>query len=88
MPVAVKVIGLPVNPVAVALSVFTPVAVPSIQLPTAAIPLLPVLGVAPVTLPPPDATANVTLTPDTAFPFASVTFTEGLVLTALPAEAV
>ena len=83
-----NVTGLPVNPVAVALRVFAPAAAPSVQLPTVAMPALDVVGVAPVMLPPPAATANVTLTPATAFPFASVTFTDGLVLTVLPAVAV
>src|SRR5207248_3730089 len=57
-PVALNVSGLPVSPVAVAVSVFAPAVVPSVQLPTVAIPSLPVLGVAVVMLPPPEATAK------------------------------
>ena len=87
MPVAVKLTGLPFNPVAVALSVFAPAVPPSVQLPTVAIPALDVVAVAPVMLPLPDATANVTLAPATAFPFASVIFTDGATDTALPAVA-
>jgi hypothetical protein len=86
--VALKVSALPASPVTVAVSVLGPVAAPSVQLPTVAIPSLPVLGVAPVMLPPPEATANVTVTPDTAFPFALITLTAGLVVTALPTAAV
>jgi len=63
--VAAKMTGLPFRPGAVALRVFGPAALPSVQLPTAAIPAASVLGVAPVRLPPPDATANVTGTPAT-----------------------
>jgi hypothetical protein len=43
-----------------------------------------VFCVAPVIEPPPDATENVTVTPLTGFPFASVTFAEGGVATAVP----
>jgi len=42
----------------------------------------------PATEPPPLATANVTVTPLTGFPFASLTVTAGAVLTADPAVAV
>jgi hypothetical protein len=47
-----------------------------------------VTAVSPVTDPPPEATANVTLTPETGFPFESVTFTAGGTVTGLPAAAV
>ena len=87
VPVAVKVAGLPVNPVNVALSVFVPAVVPSVQLPTVATPLLPELGVAPVTDPPPLATANVTVTPATTLAFASVTFPDGATGNDVPAVA-
>ena len=85
--VAVNVTGLPAIPVpaAVAVSVFTPTLGPSIQLPTAAIPLVLVSWLAPVMLPPPEATVNVTATFGTGLPLASVTSTAGWVGTALPA---
>src|SRR5882724_8813533 len=83
VPVAVKVTGLPLSPGEVAVSVFAPAAVPRVQLPTVAIPLAPVVCVAPVMLPLPAAAANVTETPDTGFPFASRTITEGAVATAV-----
>jgi hypothetical protein len=46
-----------------AVSVLGPAPVPRIQLPTVATPSFPVLGVAPVTLPPPLVTAKVTVIP-------------------------
>src|SRR5439155_45176 len=55
---------------------------------TAAIPFPPVVtGVVGLTVPPPEATANVTLTPATGLPFASCTITEGSVATVVPAVA-
>src|SRR5439155_460663 len=78
VPVAVKVTGLPASPLAVAVSEFGPAVGPRIQEVTAAIPFAPVVtDVVGVTVPPPDATANVTLTPPTGLPFASRTITEG-----------
>ena len=68
VPVAVKLRGLPVIPLplAVAVSRFVPAVVPSVQDVTAAIPSAPVVtGVVGLTLPPPAATANVTATPAT-----------------------
>src|SRR6266487_3761425 len=66
VPVAVKVTGLPARPVAVAVNVFSPALVPRVQLVTAAMPLaFVVTGVVGLTLPPPDATPNVTATPAT-----------------------
>jgi hypothetical protein len=65
-PVAVNVAGLPeeiVAPLAVAVSVFAPAVGPRVQEPTVAMPWAFVVAVAPVTLPPPDATAKVTVTP-------------------------
>ena len=54
---------------AVAVSVFVPVSWPSVQPPIAAIPLLLVVtGLVPVRLPPPETTANVTVTPATGLP--------------------
>jgi hypothetical protein len=87
VPVAVNVTGDPVSPAEVAVSVFVPTVAPSVQLPTAAIPLAPVVAAPPVIDPPPDATANVTATPLTGFPFASLTCTDGGVATADPAIA-
>jgi hypothetical protein len=87
-PVAVNVTGLPVKVPLVAVSEFGPGVLPSVQLPTVAIPLPFVVALAPVTLPPPDATANVTLTPLTGLPPASFTITLGGVATAEPAFAV
>jgi hypothetical protein len=69
-PVAVNVTGLSLipDPEAVAVRVFGPAVVPSLQLPTVAMPLALVVRLAPVTLPPPDAGANTTAMPDTALP--------------------
>ena len=61
---------------------------PSVQLPTVAIPLALVVAISAVALPPPVATAKVTLTPLTTLLFASFTITLGAVVTALPAVAV
>jgi hypothetical protein len=76
------VTGLPERDPLVAVSVLPPAAVPSVQLPTVAIPLALVVAEPPATLPPPDATANVTATPFTGFPAASLTITLGGVATA------
>jgi hypothetical protein len=66
VPVAVNVTGLPVRPLDVAVRVFVPAVVPSVQDVAAAIPLALVLtGVVGVTAPPPEATAKVTATPAT-----------------------
>ena len=86
VPVAVKVTGEPVNVPFVAVSVFDPAVVPSVQLPTVAIPFALVVAVSPVTEPPPEATANVTFTPLTAtVPF--ITITLGNMVTAVPTVA-
>src|ERR1019366_7827178 len=87
VPVAVNVTGDPGSPVDVAAIVFVPGAVPRVQLPTAAMPVAVVVGAGRVTAPPPEAPANVTLTPATALPFASFTITLGAVATAEPAAA-
>lgn len=85
VPVAENVTGLPVSPDAVAVTVFAPATLPSVQLPMAAMPLLPVVtGFVPVMLPPPDATANVTLTPATGLDRESRTMTEGTDVTCVP----
>ena len=65
VPVAVKVSGEPVRPGLVAVSVLAPAVVPSVQLPTVAMPDALVVADAPVTEPPPEATAKVTATPAT-----------------------
>jgi len=88
VPVALKVTGLPLKPVEVAVSVFGPAVGLNVQLPTVATPLPFVLWLPPVIVPFPGATANVTATPVTGFPFASFTITEGRELTAVPAVAV
>jgi hypothetical protein len=51
-------------------------------------PLALLLGLPPVMLPPPVATANVTAAPDTTLLFASVIFTDGGIATAVPVVAV
>ena len=86
VPVAVKVTD-PLMPAAVAVSVFAPAIVPSVQLPTVATPKASVVGVSPVAEPPPEATAKVTTTPETGFPPASVTSTLGAAATAEAATA-
>src|SRR5687768_5427454 len=58
-----------------AVSVLVPGAEPSVQLPTVAVPVPFEVVVAPVTDPPPLATVNVTVAPDTMLPFASLTVT-------------
>jgi hypothetical protein len=66
VPVAVKVTGLPVRPLDVAVRLFVPAVVPRVHDVTAAMPLpLVVTGVVGLTVPPPKATANVTETPAT-----------------------
>jgi hypothetical protein len=78
-PVALNVAGFPLIPLPaiVAVNVFGPAAAPRVQLPTVAMPSVPVLGVAPLTLPPPLTTANVTATPEIGAPVALVTLTAG-----------
>lgn len=87
VPVAVKVTGDPDSDPDVAVTVFEPAVVPSVHVPAVAMPLLFVVAFAPVMDPPPDATANVTVTPLTGLPAASVTRTAGDTLTADPAVA-
>src|SRR5439155_374251 len=88
VPVAVKVTGLPASPLAVAVSEFGPAVGPRVHEVTAAVPFaFVVTGVVGLTVPPPEATANVTLTPPTGFPSASRTITEGSTGTAVPAVA-
>ena len=70
IPVATNVIGFPAIPLpaAVAVRAFDPAPAPSVQLPAVATPFAPVVGVAPVTPPPPAVTPNVTPTPATGLP--------------------
>ena len=86
-PVAVKVTGEPLSELLVAVIVLAPWAVPSVQEPTVAIPEELVVAVRPVPEPPPEATANVTLTPDTGLLLASVTSTAGSVARTVPTVA-
>src|SRR5205085_925454 len=85
VPVAVNVTGLPESDPDVAVSVLLPAVALSVQLPTVATPLPLVVWLAPVIVPFPGATANVTATPATGLPFASLTMTEGGEPTAVPA---
>src|SRR5437773_2694617 len=89
VPVAVKVTGFPVmpDPAAIAVSVFVPALAPSVQLSTVATPAALVVWEAPVTLPPPEATAKVTLAPGTTLASASRSSTDGATTTAVPAWA-
>src|SRR5947207_11012195 len=89
-PVAVNVTGLPatLSPLTVAVRVLGPASGPSTQPPTVAMPLaLVTMTAAPLTLPPPDATANVTLAPPAILPKESLTMTAGGVSTDVPAPA-
>ncbi len=63
-----NVAGEPITPVALAVSVLLPAVAPSVHVPaSAAVPSAPVVVVAlPLIDPPPDATAKVTTTPETA----------------------
>ncbi len=81
-----KVIGEPDRPVEVAVRVLAPATVPRVHAGEVAMPE-PLVVTAPddASEPPPDATANVTATPDTRLPTESVTSTEGAFETALPA---
>jgi len=90
VPVAAKITGLPLIPPgdAVAVSVFGPAMVLSVQELTVATPSVPVaIGVVGSTVPLLRPVANVTSTPATGFPFASLTITEGGEPTAVPAGA-
>ena len=87
VPCAVNVTGLPASDPAVAVNVFEPAVALRVQLPTAAIPFASVVWAAPVTLPLCGPGANVTDTPETGLPNASVTITDGGTATAVPAGA-
>src|SRR2546423_13593800 len=75
-PVALKVTE---PTLAVAVSVFAPAVWPSFQLATVATPLPLVVALVPVAEPPPEATAKVMATPETGFPYWSLTRTDGAV---------
>jgi len=90
VPVAVNVTGLPaiLEPAAVAVTVLGPAAGPRVHEVAAAMPSTPVVrGVVGLTVPSPEATANVTPTPATGFPAPSRRITDGGGLTALPTGA-
>jgi hypothetical protein len=92
VPEAVNVTGLPLRPLAVAVTVLllVPAVGPSVQLVAVATPeafVLTVLGLAGTTVPPPAVTAKATVVPCTGLPLASVTLTEGGLETAEPAVA-
>src|SRR5438309_1581164 len=74
-PVAWNFTVSPVIPDTVAISVLLPL--PTVQLPTVAMPLVFVVGLAPVTLPPPDSAANATAAPETRLLYWSRTCTAG-----------
>ena len=88
VPEAVKVTGLPVRPLALAVTVLllVPAPDPSVQLVAVAMPeasVSTVAGPAGTTVPPPAVTANVTDTPAIGLVPVSVTLTEGGALTAV-----
>src|SRR5207237_512225 len=87
VPVAVNVTGLPESEPDVAVKVFEPAVARSEQLRVGAMPRPGGVWVHPAIVPFPGATANVTATPVTGFPFASLTITDGGELTAVPAVA-
>src|SRR5207249_4083832 len=92
IPEAVNVTGLPVRPVAAAeiVLLLLPAVGPRVQLVRLAIPeafVLTAAGLAGTEAPPPAVRVKVTVTPDTGLPSASVTFTEGGALTAVPTVA-
>src|SRR5438046_10752008 len=77
VPVALKVTGLPVSPLAVAVRVLVPGVVPSVHDVTAAMPLPFVAPLVGLTVPPPDVAVNVTVTSATGLPAPSRTITDG-----------
>src|SRR5688572_26659702 len=88
VPVAVNVAGLPARPLDVAVRVLVPALGPSVHDVTAAIPFASVVtAVVGSTVPPPEATSNMTETPATGLPNWSVTRTEGGIATAVPTGA-
>ena len=87
VPVAVNVTGEPARLPLVAVIVLDPTDAPRVQLPTVAMPLAFVVADKSVPEPPPEATANMTLTPETTLLFASLMMTLGAVATADPTVA-
>src|SRR5207249_6608515 len=85
--VAVKVTGLPVSPVALAVSVLVPGVVPSVHDDTAAMPQPFVATLVGLTVPPPDVTVIATATSATGLPAPSRTSTDGGVSTVVPTVA-
>jgi hypothetical protein len=84
VPVAVKVTGEPLKLPLVAVSVLAPAVVPRVQAGLVATPALSVVTVlGEPNEPPPVTTAKVTDAPLTALPCASVTLTDGAVVTAV-----
>src|SRR5205823_6520630 len=84
--VAVKIAGLRASPLAVARAVSVRTVVPRVQEVAVATPLPSVVtGVAGFTVPLAPVALNVTATPETGFPFASFTSTDGGEATAAPA---
>ena len=88
VPDAVKLTGLPVSPLAVAVTVLllVPALGPRVQLVAVAMPeasVITVAGPAGTTVPPPAVTANVTATPAIGLLPVSVTLTDGGALTAV-----
>ena len=85
-PVAVNVTE---DPSIAAVSVFDPVVEPRVHVPALALPSDPVVAELTPTVPPPDATANVTVTPLTMLfeSLSFVTMTVGDMLTAVPTVA-
>src|SRR5437899_5237853 len=74
-------------PARLAVSVLLPGVGPRFHAPTRAMPAASEVGLPPVTLPPPDATAKLTLSPPIGLPNASVTLTAGAIGTAAPTAA-
>src|SRR5438876_301963 len=88
--VALKVTGLPLGTLADAVTVLVPGVLPRVQLVRVATPAPSVLmtaGLAGLIEPPPAVRVKVTATPAFGLPLASVSFTDGAALTALPAVA-
>src|SRR5262245_12737078 len=86
-PVAVKVTGLPTigpGPATVAVRALAPGA--TVQDPTVAMPSTPVTGLAPLMIPPPTDTANVTCCPTSGVPAMSCTSTDGATFSGAPAR--
>jgi len=81
----VNVIGEPVRPETLAVTVFDPAAAPSLS-EVDAVPCAPVAADAGVTVPPPAVTANATVTPETGFMFASITVTTNGLVNVAPTD--